>query len=429
MTSRKLVRAWGAIRIRYPIFQTIRSHRALFVLFTGIFALALLYAVLWAYEIPQQILGFKHAPPTGIPDNLFSAIIEISVLLALGIGLLLWKTISSSENTRIDNTNVEIPDELIMPIGKNTTIEMSFDTSKHYSSPPILDACLRWSEFDHEELFLVEAGSLDIPKLTLLCATFDSISQKLCLELGSTSFYDVFCTHYTPDIVLSNQSMNAKRHDPKSLRALFGASIFNYYQHQIKQWQNNKTLNCSKLLPNPLGISGIVILHAATSTYILLQKRGSDEIAARNRLEWSFAGLIEATSWFHSSKIDFPEFVKSELRDEVANKATILNTLEYKIEPIGLVFNPLYLYQPEIFVAVNYEGIKDEDIVQIKCSLGETFVLVPPDQLSQQFQIYDLKNLCIPGLKLLQSAYPTLFAHTVHRSTRNKRGQDTLSEK
>ncbi len=401
------MRGWGAVRIRYPIFQVVRSHRVLFILLSGIFALALLYAVLWAFNIPQNMLGIE--PITGVPDNLFSTIIEVFALLFLGTALLLWKTISTSENTRIDNTKSEVPDLLIVPISPNATVEISFDSIKHYSCPPILEACLRWIELDREELFLVEAGSLDIPKLTLCSAKFDRESETLCLELGSSSFFDIFYTHYSPDLALSSQSPTDKPHDTLSLRTLFDTSIFKYYKQQIEQWKKGKHLCCSNLLPNPLGISGVVILSTLTSAYVLLRKRGSHEIAARNRLEWSFAGLVEATSWIHTSKIDFFEFVEFELHDEVLSKKTLLNLIEPKIEPIGFVFNPLYLFQPEIFVVVKYHGITDEKIAQVKDSLTREFLLVPTEQISLEFQKYELKNLCIPGLKLLHSAYPTLF--------------------
>lgn len=407
MLSRKLNRAWGAIRIRYPIFQAISAHRILFFAIGTAFAAALLYSVIWAFSIPQNLLEI--APFTGIPDNLFSTVIEVAVLLGIGISLLLWKTIAASDNARIDNKHFEIPDSLIFPVNPTSSVEMIFDCRKHYSMPPILETFLRWAEFDREEFYLVEAGPLDIPKLSLHEITFDSSSNRLKLTLGSSSFYDIFYTHYSPDLVVSSQSAR-ENNKPATLRTLFGKSIFHYYATQIsgKSHAPSKIkIRCSSLLPNPLGISGIVLLTAGNSTFTLLRKRSSHEIAAKNRLEWSFSGLVEAVDWIHDSKVDFDKFVKLELDDEVISKAPALKRYHPKIEPLGFAFNPLYLYQPEIFVAAEYI-VKEEDINDLMRELDGLFVVVSVDQLSDTFNKYEVKNLCRPGLKLLDLAYPEL---------------------
>ena len=407
MLTKKLLRAWGAVRIRYPIFQAIVGHEVLFFLVGAAFAIALVYSVLWAFAIPQNVLGINTF--TGIPDNLFSTVIEITLLLILGIGLLLWKTMATSENARINTNNSEIPDSLIVPVSPGSLVEMSFDCNKHYSYPPILEACLRWVEFDLDEFFLVEAGALDVPKLALNTVTVDNELNKLRLELGSSSFFNIFYTHYSPDLILSSQSSNESA-NPTSLRALFGKSIFEYYRTQIlTQPTNVKTIHCSNLMPNPLGISGIVLLSTTESTYVLLRKRGSYEIAAKNLLEWSFAGLIEAAEWFHESRIDFLKFAKSELEDEVISKAIVLKDYNPKIEVLGFVFNPLYLYQPEIFVAAKYK-LENEKIAGLRRELDESFVLISVNQLLDTFKTHEVKNLCLPGLKLLNLAYPTLFS-------------------
>jgi hypothetical protein len=82
-----------------------------------------------------------------------------------------------------------------------------------------------------------------------------------------------------------------------------------------------------------------------------------------------------------TSKIDFFKFARSELEDEVISKAPVLRNCDPQIEPLGFVFNPLYLYQPEIFVAVKYIELKDEIIAGLRSSLDESFVIVSVDQL------------------------------------------------
>lgn len=407
MQSKRLVRAWSAIRVRYPIFQAIRVHQRSFVTIGLIYMATLLYSVLWAYEVPQSLLSIR--PLTGIPDNFFSTVIEFSALLLLGAGLLLWKTIAASENTRINNNYNEIPDALVLPFNPGSRVEMCFDSNSYYSRPPILEACLRWVEFDKDEYFLVEAGSLDIPKVALKTVTVNPASETVRLELGYCSYFDCFYTHYSPDMVLSSQSAT-ESNEAISLRSLFGESVFKYYSRQIEAGGEDNAIECSSLVPNPLGVSGIVLLSSEFATYVVLRKRGNHEIAARNRLEWSFAGLVEAAEWLHESKIDFEHFVQAELADEVVGKAPRLAAFNPEIRPLGMVFNPLYLYQPEIFAVVWYEQMDSEMIKSLQASLGDSFLLVTTEQLPDAFRAHTLKNLCLPGLKLLQTAYPQLFS-------------------
>lgn len=408
MVTKKLRRAWGALRIRYTIFQTISSHRKLFLAVSTAYAFALAYSVLWAFSIPQNVL--KLTAFTGIPDNLFSTVIEVTAFIVLGICLIIWKTIATSDNIRINNKNSEIPDSLIFPVSQTSSVEMYFIRDKYYRLPPILEDCLRWAEFDRNEFYLVEAGSLDIPKLSLHTITIDNNSNKIKLQLGSSSFYDIFYTHYSPDLVLSSQSANESDNKKTTLRTLFEKPISQYYETQLSNVSSSqKHICCSDLLPNPLGISGIVLLIAGNSASVILRKRGSHEIAAKNQLEWSFAGLIEAVSWVHKREIDFEEFAKSELYNEVINKATVLQQYSPKIEPLGFVFNPLYLYQPEIFIAAKFV-VKEKDIIdEVRRQLGGLFLVVPVNQLRDTFDKHELKNLCRPGLKLLEKAYPDLL--------------------
>jgi hypothetical protein len=370
---------------------------------------------LWAYGLPQSVLGLESP---NILDNLFSSVIEVSILLVLGVVLLVWKTVDTSENIRIDKTHSDVPEHLVIPVAPTTTIEMSFDTARHYASPPMMEACLRWGELDREEFFLVEAGALDIPKLTLCSIVFNSASQSLLFELGSASFFDIFHTHYSPDLVLSRQSASERR-DITTLRTLFDGPVSSYYKEEIKVkklddlgLQNKQILRCLDFFPNPLGISGVVLIFTATRTLALLRKRASHEIAAKDLIEWSFAGLVEATRWIHVSKIDFLEFAKLELQDEVVDKSETLNCIgiEPVIEPLGIVFNRLYLYQPELFVVAKYASISDEQSDKLIVELGKNFMLVPVSRLPDEFEKHELKNLCMPGLDLLKSAYPDLFS-------------------
>ncbi|MFQ6370858.1 hypothetical protein [Shewanella sp. YIC-542] len=404
MSSKKLARAWGAIRIKYPVFQVFGSRKRLTLIF-GFVALAVFAAVLWAVGALQSFFKLP-PPPSGVPDNLFSTVIEVSIFLMLGIGLLMWKTIGASEEVRIDNKYSVIDDALIFPFSADLKVDIQFDKDVYYQQPPMIEASLRWVEFDKEEFFLVEAGSLDIPKLTLIKVTTDEVDKTLKLELGAASFYDIFYTHYSPDLVFSSQYATEVK-EVATLRALYGKPLFNYYKKEIGECSSKQTkINCSSLIPNPLGISGIVLIRDGALTYAVLRIRGSHEIAAKNRIEWSFAGLVEATEWIHHPEIDFEEFVHWELDDEVVAFFKELEGKHPKIMPLGLVINSLYMYQPEIFVVVEYNSV---DIAAIKSQLPKQLRLVDVRNMQSEFKHHQTKNLCEPGLKLLRHQRPELF--------------------
>ena len=341
---------------------------------------------------------------TGITENLFADIIWISILLILGTLVLFLKTFYSLESERVDYSNSDIPDRFIIPFNRNIKIEMKFMNNKGYICHPLLNICLRSIDFDRQEYYSIEAGSLDLPKLTLLSMNSDSVSNSIQLHLGFSSFYDIFYTHHSPDLVLSNQSAKENTQDepPITLRSLFGKSLSEYYSQQIENFYKNDYLESSSLLPNPLGISGIVILSTDNASYILLRQRDKDQIAARGQVEWSFAGIVEASSWYHSPSIDFNEFVKDELINEVVKKAVYLR--DPVVEPIGILFNPLYLYQPEIFICVKYK-VSEANINSIKAN----FIVIDVKTFTEELKNYNLKNLVNPGLKLLRSADLNLF--------------------
>lgn len=407
LSTKKLRRAWGALCIRYPAFQIFRSKNKLGALILSTYLGLLIFAILWWLSIPQTHLNMKDK--TGISDGLVTTLIEIAALFIFGTIILLWKIIASSENSRIKSHITDIPHDLTITIPPQTSINLKFNSSIHYQLHPILETCYRWVEFDRDEYFLVEAGSLDIPKLSVNSITIDHKLNSIELNLSSSSFYDIFYTHYAPDLPLSSQSASEIKGPTATLRTLFDSSLSKFYKKEISQFVIKSKINCSELLPNPLGISGIVILSTELDHFILLRKRGSHEIAAQNTLEWSFAGLVEATSWIHDTDINFNDFVNTELQDEVIEKITALSKREYQTYPIGMVFNSLYLYQPEIFATVHYENLTNQDIVKINKDCGKSFLIIPVKELEKTFGKHKLKNLCLPGLNLLKKAFPNFF--------------------
>tara|TARA_R110001592_G_scaffold347315_2_gene640777 strand:+ start:766 stop:2049 length:1284 start_codon:yes stop_codon:yes gene_type:complete len=420
MNKAKLSRAWSTICIKYPIFQIFSSHKKLSVIICFIYILILTISVLWSFGVPQKI--FQVRAINGVPDGIFTGIIEISILLFLGVMLLLGKTLltsSKSEQKRrtckLDGlSDIDISkrkDFSLYPIQPGVNITFSFDYKSYYTFPSILEASYKWIELDRDELFLVEAGSLDIPKLTLKLLTYDKEKNSLLIELGVASFYDIFYTHYSPDLKLSSQSANQSSFgNGTTLRTLYESSILKYYEEANKSFDLSGQFLPISILPNPLGVSGIVIFHTSDDTFVLLRRRGENEILDRNRIEWAFAGLIEATDWVHTESIPFKDFAESELNDEVLKSLKMLEGKESKLSTIGFALNPDCLYQPELFVTVEYNFNK-EDFSTLGSQIIKTneFEMLEISKLEEKFKSADeIKSLCFSGLELLKksSLYP-----------------------
>ncbi|MCL1067236.1 hypothetical protein L2735_10495 [Shewanella olleyana] len=414
----KLSRAWASICIKYPIFQIFSSNRIFSLVIFLVYLKLLTFSILWTFGIPQKLLGITVI--NGVPDGLFSGVIEISILIFLGISLLVWKTLfSSSESEKKRRTckldgvsQIDVSkrkDFHIYPIDEKVNISLSFDYKEFYNFPSILDASYKWIALDRDELFLVEAGSLDIPKLTLKTLKYDKEDNSLKVELGAASFYDIFYTHYSPDLLISSQSAN-ESNNSTSLRSLYEHSILKYYEEADNLFYSSGVFTPLSLLPNPIGISGIVIINTPNGFFVILRRRGEHEILDRNRIEWSFAGLIEATDWVHTKTIPFTDFAYSELNDEVTKKLPILEEYTPKISTIGFVLNPDCLYQPELFVTVEYQ-LNNNLFCVLKRQLDRKpeFCLIQISQLEDKFKSAEkIKSLCFSGLELLKqsSFYP-----------------------
>jgi hypothetical protein len=420
MNKAKLSRAWSAICIKYPIFQIFSSHKVFSVIIFSLYFTVLLASILWSFGVPQEF--FQVRAINGVPDGIFTGVIEISILLFLGIMLLLAKTLLTSSETekkrrigKLDGLcNIDISkrkDFHIYPIKSGVNVSFSFDYERYYIFPGMLEASYKWLELDRDELFLVEAGSLDIPKLTLKELHYNKEKNSLVIELGVASFYDIFYTHYSPDLKLSSQSANeSSTNDFTSLRSLYENSILKYYEEANKNFSLSGKFSPIALLPNPIGISGIVVINTSSNTFVLLRRRGENEILDRNRIEWSFAGLIEATDWIHTKSIPFKDFAESELNDEVTKKLTVLEDKISEISTIGFVLNPDCFYQPELFVTVECK-LNDDSFSLLKKQIikAPEFYLLEISELEAKFNSAEkIKSLCFSGLELLKksSLYP-----------------------
>lgn len=415
MNKAKLSRAWSTICIKYPIFQIFSSHKTFSIIIFSSYFIVIFASILWSFGVPQEFFHVKAI--NGVPDGIVTGIIEISILLFLGIMLLLGKTLltsSESEKKRrigkLDGlNNIDISNRKghhIYPIKSGVKVTLSFDYRHYYIFPGMLEASYKWLEQDRDELFLVEAGSLDIPKLTLKELQYNEENNSLTIELGVASFYDIFYTHYSPDLKLSSQSANESSNNFTSLRTLYENSILKYYEESNKNFNLSGEFSPIALLPNPLGISGIVVISSSNDTFVLLRRRGENEILDRNRIEWSFAGLIEATDWVHTNYIPFKDFAESELNDEVTRKLIVLEDKKSEISTIGFVLNPDCLYQPELFVTVKYK-LNDGDFILLnkQVTIVPEFYLIKISELEDEFNKAEkIKSLCFSGLELLKKS-------------------------
>ena len=340
----------------------------------------------------------------GMLDSLVTTFVEVSLIITFGVALLVSKALSSSEHTRLDKSACNIiPEDYILSFSDlDKGLRIKYLDGKHYQMSPVVDAMLRRLEFDKEEFYLVEAGALDIPKLSLYRIVFND--GGVVIELGSADFYDIFFTHYSPDLVISKQS-SSESDGRVTLRSEIGPSLEKYYRQEVNDWKaGSGQLNLFGSLPNPIGVSGIVIFESGEGSHIVLRHRAGHEVAANNTLEWSFAGLLEATRWLHTNEIPLEEFAMLEMEDEFLQYFPGLKDLSPEIRPLGMVFNPLYLFQPELFVVVVFKGVGGEAALGSNARGSKRFKVVRSNDLSNVFSSEKLKNLCLPGEVLLKKA-------------------------
>ena len=400
VTRRKVRRAVVAIAARYPFFQLFKVHKWLTVAVWVLTGVAIAYSAWWIAHVTGD---------SGVPGNLVSTLIEVVLLGLIAAALLIWKTLASSDAPRINRSGRHMTDFRVFPIKPNAKVTIRFDRDDFYEVPKILATCLNSMEIDRTDFYYVAAGSLDLPKLTLKTMALSETGDDVELTLGSASYYDIFYTHNSPDLVLSTQQAT-ERFQKVTLRELFGDSLSRYYRKQELHLRKEGKLTLSPLLPNPIGVSGIVIGECGGRSWVLMRRRRNDEIAEKGMLEWSFAGLIESTDWFHHSKIPFHKFAEAEFLDEIPDSVITEVGNYYRFEPIGVVLSALVLYQPEFFVTVRCAFADPSFALRDPESKTGYFKWIPIEELEGLFRDEgSCKYLCKPGLDLLRAARPELF--------------------
>jgi hypothetical protein len=361
--EKRIKKIMDNLSIKYDFFYLIKKNKTVStVVFLGYIAF-----VIWVVKD----IYTKHNMQ-GIIDNIFPFFVDIAIVFLITLIFLITGTIYNDEDGRIEETEVnKLIDKKVFLNHTLDMVSICFDKNKYYKQPLIIENLLKWVDFNKEDYFRTHYGALDISKISL--TKLKKNTENITLYCQQTSFYDIAYTHYFPDYQLS-QSSSTDSKSTYTLRELLKNNIDKKYDKVILQ-KNEFNLEMFDLLPNPVGITGIVTFHFDNEKYYLLQVRHKSEAAAKDKIQWSFADTIDTVPNFYKDKLDMKEFINDALHDEIFNNLkhdfSILKGCQADYKLIGFVLNPLYLYQPEFFASVIFD-IQDEKYDSIKNELKES---------------------------------------------------------
>jgi len=333
------------LSVKYDFFYIVKNNK----LATSILMILYILFVIFIIDRIYEKNSFQ-----GIIENILPFFVDVAIVFFVTIFILSLRTIYNDESGRI----IETRENIIINHTKNLNISLQninidFNKHKYYSQPEIIKNLLKWVNFNKDDYFRTHYGSLDISKIAINEITIEN--NSLNLICSQTSFYDISFTHYFPDYILSSSKSKDIDKQNISLRALLKNNIDDYYQ---KRFHTNN-IKLFDLLPNPLGLTGIIKFNFSDTSFYLVQVRHKSEAAAKDKIQWSFAGTIDVIPNLYKDTILFKEFIDDELYDEILDKEENFKILKnhdiLRHETlIGFVVNPLYLYQPEFFVVVEY---------------------------------------------------------------------------
>ncbi len=402
-TKRRFARTQFAIYHRYGFFRSLFGRPKTTKVVLTILGSLLVSALWWVIDHRNAHAWLQER--TSIFDNLASTVIEVAVIIFLVIIFLIIRIFSEAETHRV-NLDIDGCDNQKIIFTRHMRVKLEI-VKEHYSLPEQIQSLHRWLPVEKDEYFLMEAGPLDLPKLSLRKVSLKD--NELTLFLGSASYFDIFFTHYCPDLLLSKEAYHENSNHWTTLRKSVQPAIRSYYEMQISDFSNSSNSSCavfepSYLLPNPLGISGILLLRffGSDTEYLLMARRGRDTIGSRGQLDWAFSGLQESLSRAHSKEFTVEEFGKVELEDEVLSQFSSLRNHKADVSPLGLTFSSRYLSQPELIVL--YQFSKVDRVAFSKELNSQRFELIAFDEASSKFREKNIKDLCLSGLELLKEA-------------------------
>lgn len=357
-------------------------------------------ALYYAWRIPSPT-------PNSVLDGLVATPLQVVIVAALMAGLAWLRvhfyrgTKGSAERNRVEDSSAASYPWLGFPQNLREVTFDCADIGELRELHPFLESAIRFTDFDREDNFRLEAGTLNIPKCSLLSLRFDS--ERATLRIGSTSFYSVYYSHYFADYRLSRDSTDENtKTRTVSLRTVFGASVDRFLRSQIPEDSAVGSLGSYELrphpvLPSPLGVTGVCYFTMPGGERVFIARhRGGNVINEAMRLDWSFSGLVEAHPFFRpdGAHIRLDEFVGTEMTDEL-----LMPLREYAqrlqgevgegiVEPVnyralGVIFNGKYLFQPELVV-----------LVKLAVSPGAIRAIHRYAEASRQIRLLTQSGLC-----------------------------------
>ncbi len=291
----------------------------------------------------------------GVFDSVIATPIQTALIVAV-VGFFSWlRVLAYRKTSGIRGGEAPVSPGLTFAFHDYPFRKVIFDcgeVSSIKTMHPFVTAVLRFTIFDKEDLFRLEAGSLDVPKAALESVSI--IDGDMVIKLSSTSFYDIFYTHYFADYTLSMQHIDENAENTRiSLRSLFEEKAIDFIRHGIEGFSEQLQIMPFPVLPNPLGTTGICRVKAAGAYVYILRKRKGDLVNELHTHDWSFSGLVEAHTLMFPGDVSRTEFdyISNELNDELFSQIGCCTLRTGEITPLGIVFSSKYLCQPE-FVAL-----------------------------------------------------------------------------
>lgn len=343
---------------------------------------------------------------------------DLLVLFLFSVIFLLVRGYYSEENSRI-NTDLAPNRDLFIALDvKNVDIKL--ENSNFFRRHEVMASILDALPIDQSDYFLAHAGSLDMPKLTLL--SIERSEESVSLNLGLCAFKEFFFTHHFADYTLSRSSSNDSGRR-ETLRSLFSTVYERTYTKFFKSEVNK--LKLLEFTPNALGVTGLVVARCNDKFVYFFQRRGQHESAARGVIQLSYAGTLNALPKFvgEDKSISLEDLANDEFMDEFmcSKPGAFIKDANYHIhhQLIGLCANSQYLFQPELFIVttidVQDKKLLDELRNEFDADKNEQFLCTKSfdelnEYLSQKKE--KLRPLCSAAIDTLYKTYFQRISHT-----------------
>lgn len=345
-TFEVLKRAMDYLSGKYPWFAALLRNKAIAIVALSVYFLFIIKIFIIVHESGQEN-GWVELIKTFAP--FFFDLMMIFLLSSIFIFI---RGYIAEEESRINATN--IPDTRFFMLTAPSEVTIVVDDSKFYTRHPAVAAILDALPINMSDFFFTHAGSLDIPKLTLLSVTVDKFSG-VTLTLGACSFKDFFFTHHFADYRLSRSSSNDTG-APKTLRNIFTQMYERNYTDFFSRKENE--LQLLPFTPNTMGVTGFICVVFEDKRLYFFQYRGFHESAARGVLQLGYAGTIESYPQygFQRNGVSVCDIANDEFEDEFMQGspgkiiARYGKNVSINHKMIGFCTNSQYLFQPEVFI-------------------------------------------------------------------------------